>query len=146
MSTRGDAAYQGPAYREPGSEPRTYRRPVGILWWLHKRSYAFFALREISAVFVAWSVVLVLMLVWAVAQGEAEYRAFLDWATTPWVVVLDVVTLGFVVLHAVTWFNLTPAAMVVKVGGRRLPAFAVAGGAYAAWVAVSALVAWLVLR
>ena len=78
-------------------------------------------LREISAVFVAWAVVLVLLLVRAVAQGEAEYRGFLDWAGTPWVVVLDVVTLAFLVLHAVTWFNLTPAAMVVRVGGRRLP-------------------------
>ena len=112
MSTRGDAAHQG-----TGSQPRTYRRPVSILWWLHKRSYAFFVLREISAVFVAWAVVLVLLLVRAVAQGEAEYRAFLDWAGTPWVVVLDVVTLAFLVLHAVTWFNLTPAAMVVRVGG-----------------------------
>ena len=56
--------------------------PIGgrsASWWLHKRSYAFFVLREISAVFVAWAVVLVLLLVRAVAQGEAEYRAFLDW-------------------------------------------------------------------
>lgn len=141
MSTPGHPAYQG-----PGTGPRTYRKPVSVLWWLHKRSYTFFVLREISAVFVAWAVVFVLLLVRAVAQGDAEYRAFLDWAGTPWVVVLNMVTLAFLVLHAVTWFNLTPAAMVVRVGGRRLPPQAVAGGAYAGWVAVSAFVAWLVLR
>jgi fumarate reductase subunit C len=134
------------AYRDHGPGPRTYRPPIGILWWLRKRSYVFFALREISAVFVAWAVVFVLLLVRAVAQGDAEYRAFLEWAATPWVVVLNVVTLAFLVLHAITWFNLTPAAMVVRVGGRRVPPPAVAGGAYAAWVVVSALVAWLVLR
>jgi succinate dehydrogenase subunit C len=141
MSTPGHTAYQAP---EAG--PRPYRKPVGVLWWLRKRSYTFFVLREISAVFVAWTVVFVLMLVRALAQGEPEYRAFLDWAGTPWVVALNVVTLAFLVLHAVTWFDLTPAAMVVRVGGRRLPPQAVAGGAYAAWVVVSALVAWLVLR
>ena len=134
------------ADRGVGAGPRTYRPPMSVLWWLHRRSYAFFVLREISAVFVAWAVVFVLLLVRAVAQGDAGYRAFLGWAATPWVVVLNVVTLAFLVLHAVTWFNLTPAAMVVRVGGRRLPAQAVAAGAHAAWLVVSAVVAWLVLR
>lgn len=141
MSARGDTTYPGPE-----GPPRTYRRPVSLLWWLHKRSYAFFVLREISAVFVAWSVAFLLLLARAVAQGESHYRAFLDWAATPWVVALDLVTLAFLLLHAVTWFNLTPAAMVVRVRGRRVPPAAVAGGAYAAWLVVSVLVAWLVLR
>lgn len=141
MSARDDTTYQGPEPRL-----RTYRRPVSLLWWLHKRSYAFFVLREISAVFVAWSVVFVLLLVRAVAQGQSQYRAFLDWAATPWVVALDLVTLAFLLLHAVTWFNLTPAAMVVRLRGQRVPPAAVAGGAYAAWLVVSVLVAWLVLR
>lgn len=136
----GPAAYQG---HEAG--PRTYRAPVGILWWLRKRSYTFFVLRELSAVFVAWAVVFVLLLVRAVARGDAEYRAFLDWAATPWVVALHVVTLAFLVLHAITWFNLTPAAMVVRLRGRRVPPAAVAGGAYAGWLVVSAVIVWLVV-
>jgi fumarate reductase subunit C len=117
----------------------------GTFWWIRRRSYAFFVLRELSAVFVAWSVVFVLLLVRALAQGEPEYRAFLGWAATPWVVVLNVVTLAFLVLHAVTWFNLTPAAMVVRLRGRRVPPAAVAGGAYAAWLVASAVVVWLVV-
>jgi fumarate reductase subunit C len=134
------------AYGDEATGPRTYRPPIRVLWWLQKRSYTFFVLREISAVFVAWAVVFLLLLVRSVAQGEAQYRAFLGWAATPWVVVLNLVTLAFLVLHAITWFNLTPAAMVVRVGGRRLPPRAVAGGAYAGWVVVSALILWLVLR
>jgi fumarate reductase subunit C len=134
-----------PAYRHPAAEPRAYRRPVSIFWWLRKRSYTLFALRELSAVFVAWTVVFLLLLMWALAQGDAEYRAFLDWAGTPWVVVLNVVTLAFLLLHAVTWFNLTPAAMAVRVGGRRVPPRAVAAGAYAGWLVVSAAIVWLVV-
>jgi len=126
-------------------DPQAYHPRVGILWWLSRRSYTFFVLREISALFVAWSVVFLLLLVRAVARGEADYRAFIDWAGTPWVVVLNVVTVLFLLLHAVTWFNLTPAAMAVRLGGRRVPARVVAGGAYAAWLVVSALVVWLVV-
>ena len=130
-----------PAY----DPPRTYRPEMSILWWLRRRRYTFFALRELSAVFVAWSVVFLLLLVRAVGQGDAQYRAFLDWAGTPWVVVLNVVAVAFLLLHAVTWFNLTPAAMVVRLRGRRLAPAAVAGGAFAGWVVVSALVVWLVV-
>jgi fumarate reductase subunit C len=60
--------------------------------------------------------------------------------------VLNVVTLAFVLYHAVTWFQLTPKAMVVRLRGRRVPGAAIAASAYAGWVVVSGLVAWLVLR
>ena len=116
MTTRDDAA--SPATGESGIPRRaTGPAPVSILWWLRRRTYVFFVLRELSCLAVAWAVVLLLLLVRAVAQGGAEYGQFLDWAGTPWVVVLNVVTLAFLVLHAVTWFNLTPAAMVVRVRG-----------------------------
>ncbi|MBC9822379.1 fumarate reductase subunit C [Terrabacter sp. MAHUQ-38] len=131
---------------EPAQQTqRPYRPEISRLWWLRRRSYVFFVLRELSSIFVAWSVVFLLLLVRALAQGEAQFRAFLDWAAGPWVVALDVLTLAFLVLHAVTWFNLTPAATVVKLRGRRVPPRAIAGGAYAAWVAVTALVVVLVV-
>jgi fumarate reductase subunit C len=133
-----------PSYTE--HHPRWYRAPVSTWWWLSRPSYAAFILRELSSVFVAWSVVFLLLLVRAVGRGADSYAGFLDWAATPWVVLLNVVTFAFVVYHAVTWFRLTPAAVVVRVRGRRLPGAAVVLPAYAAWVLVSAFVAWLLLR
>jgi fumarate reductase subunit C len=62
------------------------------------------------------------------------------------VVALNVVTLAFVGYHAVTWFRLTPAAVAVRLRGRRVPGSVIAASAYAAWVVVSAFVAWLLLR
>lgn len=58
---------------------------------------------------------------------------------------LNIVTLAFLVLHSITWFNLTPAAAVVKLRGQRVPPAAIAGGAYAGWVVVTALVVALVV-
>jgi fumarate reductase subunit C len=133
-----------PPYTE--YHPRWYRARVSTWWWLGRPSYAAFILREVSSVFVAWSVVFLLLLVRAVGKGSNSYAHFLDWADTPWVVVLNAVTLAFVVYHALTWFQLTPAAMVVRLRGRRLPDAAIAASAYAGWVAVSAFVAWLLLR
>jgi fumarate reductase subunit C len=70
----------------------------------------------------------------------------LDWAAAPWVVALNVVTLAFLVYHAVTWFNLTPKAMVLQLRGRRIPGALIAGSAFAGWAVVSVVVALFVLR
>lgn len=129
-----------------GETARRYRRPVSALWWLKRPSYAFFMLRELSCVSVAWFVVYLLMLVHATAAGPDAYQRFLAWSSQPLVVGINLVAFAFLLLHSVTWFNLTPKALVVRVGGRPVPAAAVVGGHYLLWAATSVLIAWLVLR
>ena len=124
----------------------TYQRPLALFWWLERRSYLLFVLRELSAVFVAWFVVYLLLLVNAVSDGAASYQDFLDWSGSWWVVAINVVAMLFVLLHAITWFGLAPRAMVIKIRGRRLPPAQVVAAHYLAWLLLSAIVAWLVLR
>lgn len=128
------------------TEVRVYRRPVSVWWWTKKRSYFVFVMRELSSIFVAWFVVYLLMLVAAVGRSEAAYQDFLDWAGTPWVVVLNVVASLFLALHVVTWFNLTPQAMVVRLRGQRAPAALVIASQYVGLAVVSVFVFWLVTR
>jgi fumarate reductase subunit C len=123
-----------------------YRRPISVWWWTRKRTYFLFVMRELSSLFIAWLVLYLLLMIRAVAHGEAAYDDFLDAAASPWLVAVNVIAFGFVVLHTVTWFSLTPKAMVVSLRGRRLPQAAVIGGQYAALVAVSGFVLWLVTR
>jgi fumarate reductase subunit C len=125
--------------------PRWYRPKVSTYWWLKRWPYLTFILRELSSLFVAWFVVFLLLLVWAVQQGEASYQQFLNWSGSPGIVGLNVISLCFVVFHAVTWFNLAPQAMVVHFRGQRVPEKWIAGQAYATWALVSALLAWLLL-
>jgi len=120
--------------------PRWHRTRVSTYWWLGRWSYFLFILRELSSIFVAWAVVYLLMLVYAVAQSEVAYRQFLDWSRSPFVLLLNIVSLLLVVLHALTWFNLAPQAMVVHVGRRRLPGWWIAASNYAAWIVVSAVI------
>ena len=125
---------------------RLYRPRVSTWWWTRKRTYLVFVLRELSSIFVAWFVVYLVLLVYAVGRGEAAYRGFLDWASSPWVIVLNAVALAFVLLHTVTWFRLTPQAMAVRVGGRRVPAWHIVAGQYVGLAVVSGFVFWLVSR
>ena len=125
--------------------PRWIRPRQSTYWWLQRGSYLVFILRELSSVFVGWFVVYLLMLIRAVSQGAIAYQQFLDWSRHPTILALNLVSLCFVVFHAITWFNLAPNAMVVRVGSTRVPGLAIAASNYAAWLVASAVVAWLLL-
>jgi fumarate reductase subunit C len=129
-----------------GTELRLYRPRVSTWWWTRKRTYFVFVMRELSSIFVAWFVVFLLLFVFAVGRSEPAYQRFLDWASSPWVVALNVVTLAFVLLHTVTWFAVTPQAMAVRVMDRTVPSFHIIAGQYTGLVVVSAFVFWLVTR
>src|SRR6185312_12471129 len=53
------------------------------------------------------------------------------------------VAFGFLLLHSITWFNLAPKAMAVRVSGKRLPAILISGPQFLAWFAISAIVLWI---
>jgi fumarate reductase subunit C len=125
--------------------PRWYRPRMPVFWWVGRRSYLVFVLRELSSVFVAWSVVFLLLLVHAVGQGSTEYQRFLDRSGAPWMLALNAVALAFVMFHAITWFKLAPQAMVVRIRGKRVPRSWIASAHYAGWALLSALAAWLIL-
>ena len=128
------------------TDVRAYKPRISTWWWTRKRSYTVFVLRELSSVFIAWFVVFLVLLVYAIGQSEAAYRNFLDWASAPWVIALNVLSLVFVLLHTVTWFALTPQAMEVRMAGRPVPSFHIIAGQYTGLVVVSAFVLWLVTR
>ena len=126
-------------------QPRALPPRISTFWWLEKGSYFVFILRELSCVFVAWFVVYLLLLVSAVNRGEANYQEFLTWSGTAPILLLNIVSLLFLVFHAVTFFDAAPQAMVVKVGPNKVPGSLILAGHYAGWVVVSAIVCWLVL-
>jgi fumarate reductase subunit C len=125
--------------------PRWHRQRVSTWWWLGRRSYFLFILRELSSLAVAWFVGVLLLLVRAVSGGAPRYEQFLEWARHPVVLALNIACFAFVCLHVVTWFNLAPQAMVVRVGGWRVPGWIIAASNYAALAATTAIVLALLL-
>ena len=135
---------QTPAYTL--YRPKWYRKRVSTYWWSRQWSYFRFILRELSSVFVAYFVVLAMLMISALSEGEADFARFQELLKSPVVIALNLLSFLFVLFHAITWFNLAPAALPVRVRGRRVPDWLVAAPNYVAWIVVSVTIAWLLLR
>lgn len=133
-----------PAYTE--YHPRWYRTRLSTYWWLRRGPYLKFILRELSSVFVALWVVITLLQIRRVIQGPEAYAQLQAWLRRPPVILLNAVSLAFVLFHTVTWFKAAPQAMAVRVKGQRVPAFLVLAGNYLVWLAASGVVAYFILR
>ena len=123
----------------------TYHRPVSNTWWLKRKPYFLFIIRELTSVFVAGYCVFLLVLVYKLTQGAEVYSNLIAALKSPSSIVLHFITLVFVLYHTITWFNLTPKILVIYKGEERIPQGFVAGTFYAGWVVVSVVLAWLVL-
>ena len=133
-----------PVYTE--FHPRWYRPQVSTYWWLGKWAYVKFILRELTSVAVAWTVALLLLQIFEVIRGNVHYSHFETLMSAPWMIGLNLFAFAFLLMHSITWFNLAPKAMAVRVGGKRLPALAISGPQYAAWIVISAIVLFIVSR
>ena len=123
----------------------TYHRIVPNTWWLQRRPYILFMIRELTSVIVAGYCIFLLVLVYKLTQGADVYGNFMAAMKSPISVVLHLITLVFVLYHTITWFNLTPKILVLYRGEERIPQGLVAGTFYVGWLVISAIVAWLVL-
>ncbi len=121
-----------------------YQRRVEPTWWLRNRAYFLFIVRELTSVFIAAYLMLFLLLLYQLSVGREAYEAYLRFLATPGMLVFHALALAAALFHTLTWFNLLPNIMVVRYGENRVPAIIVAGVNYAAWMAVSIFIAWIV--
>ena len=135
---------RAPLYTE--YHPRWYRPRVSVYWWLGQWQYLKFILRELSSVFIALFVVMTLLQLRALRDGPAAYARFQNRFQSPVVIAVMLISLFFVLLHTVTWFNLTPRAMSIRLRGKAVPEWLIAAPNYVMWVVMSGAVTWLVLR
>jgi fumarate reductase subunit C len=133
-----------PIYTE--YHPRWLRPRMSTYWWAGKWPYVKFILRELSSVFVAWFVIYLLLLVRAVGRGQSAYQSFLDFSAHPVVLAVNVIAFFFITFHALTWFAVAPQAIVAHIGKKRVPATLIGASHYGAWLVVSALIFWFLLR
>ena len=125
--------------------PKSYRKRFPIFWWLERFSYVKFITRELTSLAVGYAAILLITQVWFLSQGEQDYERFLSFLRSPAVLVFHGLVVLALLFHSVTWLNLAPRALVLHVGGKRLPDAAVLAGHYAAWLGATALLVWLVV-
>jgi fumarate reductase subunit C len=123
-----------------------YHRALPASWWLTNRHYFLYVVRELTALFIALFLLLYLYGIVQLERGPEAYAAFLRLVRSPGVILFDVVALLLAVYHTVTWFTLTPRLQKLLPAGREAPPGAVLTGSLVAWLILSALIGWGLLR
>ncbi len=126
-------------------KPRPYVRPIPWTWWLKRPAYTKFMVRELSSAAIAAYALFLLVLVCS-ARDVASFHGVYEALRSPASVVLHVVVLAFSLFHTVTFFNLTPRAIVVRVGEDKVPDDVIRWAHYFGWALVSAALLFLVTR
>ena len=127
------------------SEPRAYHRSFSNWWWLERRNYLIFILREFSSIFVAYFLVVTLKQLCALARGPETYASFQAHMRHPLVILLNIVALAFLVLHTYTWSKLVPKAFFPRSHGHPLPEMTTALPSYILWAVATIVVAAFIL-
>ena len=122
--------------------PKWHRDKKPIFWWVRRWVYICFIARELTSISVAYCAALLVLTYWALQSGPEAYAELVSWLSHPAVIVISVLAFFAVLYHSISWFKLSPKAMVVRLGRWRVPDLMIAGGNYAAWLVVSAAVAW----
>jgi len=116
-----------------------------LTWWLGRWNYTWFILRELSSAFVAWWVIVTLMQIAAILDGAQAYAAFEAWMAQPTRIIVNLISLIFVLFHTLSWFRLVPQAMLPRIGGKRTSAIVTGLPMYVIWAVASVLVACFAL-
>ena len=118
------------------TKTKEYRRPMPADWWLKKRTYSLFMVRELTCVFVG-GYSLVLLILASKIGDQQGVSAMLNSKTLS---VLQLIALPMVIYHTVTWLNLTPKVLVLWRGEERVNPLLIAGIHYVAWFGVSIVI------
>ena len=118
------------------TKSKEYIREMPSDWWMQKRTYVLFIIRELTSLFVGgYAIFLLVLLMW---RDDAE--AFESLLSNPLLIVLQIIALPMVVYHTVTWLNLTPKVLVVWRGEERVDGRLIAGAHYVAWAVISIVI------
>lgn len=101
------------------SKRKKYVREVTPTWWKKLDFYKFYVLRESTSVPTVWFCLI--LLYGAISLGKGTFATdFVGFLQNPLVVVLNIITLGAVLLNSFTFFNMAPQMMNVIVKNERI--------------------------
>jgi fumarate reductase subunit C len=115
-----------------------YRQP--FTWWLRRRGYVLYMIRELSSLPIAIWWVLFLVEVARLRSGTSGYRPL-----EPWFVVVSVICLVAALWHTVTFLSLAGLIMRIPLGDRHVPGKVIVRAAFGGFVVVTAVIAGLLI-
>ncbi|MEE3608013.1 fumarate reductase subunit FrdC [Avibacterium paragallinarum] len=103
------------------SKRKKYVREVKPTWWKKLDFYKFYVLRESTAVPTLWFCLELFYGLICLGNG-AFTTNFVHFLQNPLVVILNIITLGAVLLNSYTFFNMAPQMVNIIVKNERLDA------------------------
>lgn len=98
---------------------KKYVREITPTWWKKLDFYKFYVLRESTSVPTVWFCLVLLYGVISLGKGTFA-TDFVGFLQNPVVVILNIITLGAVLLNSFTFFNMAPQMMNVIVKNERI--------------------------
>lgn len=121
-----------------------YRRPRRSSWWMEKKSYTLFLLRELTAVFVGLYAIFWLIVIYLAMGDQTSFAISVgSFLSSPVSIILHLVILVAVLYHTITWFSLLPKVMVIWRGEEKLHPAMLVGANWVGWVVVTGAVTLL---
>ena len=114
-------------------------------WWLKHPKYFLFMMRELSSVFIAIFLVVLLIQIAATAARSGSVQRFCAEAGAPGMDHFPYRAFLFALYHSVTWFDLTSKVQVVRLGGRQVPPPRVTAVNIGLWLVLSLVILLLFL-
>ncbi|QIM63818.1 fumarate reductase subunit C [Pasteurellaceae bacterium Orientalotternb1] len=101
------------------SKRKKYVREVTPTWWKKLDFYKFYVLRESTAVPTIWFCLELFYGLVCLGNNTFE-SSFVSFLQNPLVVILNIITLGAVLLNSFTFFNMAPQMMNIIVKNERI--------------------------
>ncbi|QBQ63998.1 fumarate reductase subunit FrdC [Actinobacillus indolicus] len=102
------------------SKRKKYVREIKPTWWKKLDFYKFYVLRESTAVPTIWFCLVLFYGLACLGKENGFVENFIPFLQNPLVVILNIITLGAVLLNSFTFFGMAPQMMNVIVKNERI--------------------------
>ena len=120
---------------------KPYKRTLPkTTWFLRHSRFQHYMLHEISSIFLAIYLVILITGLFRLGQGPLQWQEWLD-GVTSWIgIIFHVIAFIFAIIHTTVWFKAVPQAMRIQTGESFVPGKTIIGVHYGVWAAVSGFV------
>ncbi len=120
-----------------GANPRVFKAEMPRGWWLRRRHYFLYMVREFTAVPMALWLLWLLYEIQRAAGGPKVYYP----SVSPAFIVFSVICLGFAMYHSFTFLSLAGVIIHLKVMGKPVPPRAIVATMFGLWLVASVVIA-----
>jgi fumarate reductase subunit C len=119
-----------------GAATRVYQPEMPRGWWLRRRHYFLYMVREFTAVPMALWLVWLLVEIHRAASGPKGYYP----AASPAFIAFSVICLGFALYHSVTFLGTAGVIIHLKFMGKPVPPRTIVAAMFGLWLVASVVI------